>query len=81
MAVRAQQATVLLGSDEVLAGGPVKGRSEWARAISRFRRYRPGMVGLGFICVLVILAVFAPADRAARPKPHPAQHAGCITII
>ena len=76
MAVQAQEATLLRASDDVLAGGPVKGRSEWARSISRFRRYRPGMVGLGFICVLVILAVFAPMIAPHDPNHIPRSMRG-----
>lgn len=50
-------------------------RSEFSRSWSRFKRYRPGIVGLGFICLLVIMALipglFAPysptyADTAMR---------------
>ncbi len=33
-------------------------RSEWARAWQRFKRYRPGMVALIFIAILMVLAVF-----------------------
>jgi peptide/nickel transport system permease protein len=33
-------------------------RSEWSRGWQRFKRYRPGMVGFGFILVLVVLATF-----------------------
>lgn len=33
-------------------------RSEWARSWQRFKRYRPGMVGLGFVLVLIVLAIF-----------------------
>lgn len=32
-------------------------RSEWARAWQRFKRYRPGLVALIFIVVLIVLAV------------------------
>lgn len=71
MAVQAQRATPLLGSDDVLAGRSVKGRSEWSRSVGRFRRYRPGMVGLGFVCVLVILAVFAPVIATHDPNDIP----------
>jgi ABC-type dipeptide/oligopeptide/nickel transport system permease subunit len=71
MAVQAQEATLLHTADDVLAGGPVKGRSEWARSIGRFRRYRPGMVGLGFICLLVILAIFAPLIAPHDPNEIP----------
>lgn len=39
-------------------------RSEWVRGWQRFKRYRPGVVGLGFILVLLVLAIvpdlFAP---------------------
>jgi peptide/nickel transport system permease protein len=39
-------------------------RSEWTRGWQRFKRYRPGMIGLGFVVVLIVLAVvpdlFAP---------------------
>jgi peptide/nickel transport system permease protein len=33
-------------------------RSEWTRGWQRFRRYRPGMIGLAFVLVLVVLAIF-----------------------
>ncbi|MDR7417284.1 MAG: ABC transporter permease [Armatimonadota bacterium] len=46
-----------------VAPRPVR-RSEWARGWQRFRRYRPGMIGLAFVLGLVVLAVvpdlFAP---------------------
>jgi ABC-type dipeptide/oligopeptide/nickel transport system permease subunit len=76
MAVQAQEATLRLGSDEVLSGGPVKGRSEWGRSVSRFRRYRPGMVALGFICFLVILAIFAPMIAPHDPNQIPRSMRG-----
>ncbi len=76
MAVQAQKATLHLGSEEVLTGGPVKGRSEWARSIGRFRRYKPGMVGLGFICLLVILAIFAPIISPHDPNDIPRSMRG-----
>ncbi len=34
-------------------------RSELSRSWRRFRRYRPGLVGLGFILLLVLVAIFA----------------------
>ena len=59
-------------------------RSEFARAWRRFKRYRPGLVGLAFIGLLVLFALFpglfAPYDpiaqdtamRGARPSwAHP----------
>jgi peptide/nickel transport system permease protein len=33
-------------------------RSEWTRGWQRFKRYRPGMIGLGFVAVLTVLAIF-----------------------
>lgn len=53
--------------DTGLARTPTVRRSEWARGWQRFRRYRPGMVGLGFILILVLLAIFP--DFFA-PYPH-----------
>ena len=41
-------------------------RSEWVRGWARFKRYRPGMVGLGFILILVVLAVLPELF-----SPHP----------
>jgi peptide/nickel transport system permease protein len=35
-------------------------RSQRSLAWRRFKRYRPGLAGLGFVILLVILAVFAP---------------------
>jgi peptide/nickel transport system permease protein len=32
-------------------------RSEWARGWKRFKSYRPGVIGLGFVVVLIVLAV------------------------
>lgn len=58
-------------------------RSEWARGWQRFKRYRPGLIGLGFIGVLIVLAVFpdvfAPyayteAFRGMRGAPPTVQH-------
>lgn len=48
-----------------ISAGPIFARrSEWVRGWQRFKRYRPGLIGLGFIGVLIILAVvpdlFAP---------------------
>ncbi len=42
------------------SAGPMR-RSEWARAWQRFKRYRPGLAGLGFILVLLVLAIFPNA--------------------
>src|SRR3990170_886984 len=55
-----------LRPEPVLAGTPAMRRSEWTRGWQRFKRYRPGMVGLGFILVLLVLAIFP--DLFA---PHP----------
>ncbi len=40
---------------------PHRRPSEWVLGWRRFKRYRPGLVGLGFILVLLILAVFPDA--------------------
>ncbi len=37
-----------------------KSRSEWSRSWARFKRYRPGIIGLGFIFVLCVMAIAAP---------------------
>ncbi len=73
----------LSGDATVAAGGRTR-RSEWARGWSRFKRYRPGLVGFGFILVLLVLAIvpdlFAPYPytqvfrrmRGVAPSwPHP----------
>lgn len=42
---------------ESLARQEPKTRGEWARAWTRFRRYKPGVVALGFIVLLAIVAL------------------------
>lgn len=53
-------------ADAELADLDRKPRSEFRRALNRFLRYRAGLVGLGFVVMLTILAivpmVFAPYD-------------------
>jgi ABC-type dipeptide/oligopeptide/nickel transport system permease subunit len=58
-------------------------RSEWVRAWHRFARYRPGLIGIGFIGVLIVLAAvpdfFAPysyteAFRGMRGAPPSWSH-------
>jgi len=58
-------------------------RSEWSRGWQRFKRYRPGMIGLAFVGVLVVLAVvpdlFAPYSytelfRGMRGAPPSLSH-------
>jgi peptide/nickel transport system permease protein len=59
-------------------------RSEWRRSWRRFKRYRPGLVGLGFLLILTVLALFPgvfapyapnepfPGSRGAPPSlSHP----------
>lgn len=54
----------------VLAGQPVRvprGRSEFTLALRRFLRYKPGLLGLAFILLLVVMAVFADAIAPYSP--------------
>src|SRR5690554_5202455 len=43
-----------------LAQQPIQHRSELSRSWGRFKRYRPGLVGSGFIVLLCIMAIAAP---------------------
>jgi ABC-type dipeptide/oligopeptide/nickel transport system permease subunit len=43
-----------------LAGSEHERRTELSRSWRRFKRYRPGLVGLAFILLLVVVAIFAP---------------------
>ncbi len=53
-----------------LSGLERERRSEFSRAWRRFKRYRPGLVGLAFIGILVVFALvpglFAPYDPIAQ---------------
>ena len=42
-------------------------RSERRRIWQRFKRYKPGMVGLGFVIVLLLLAILAPVFAPHSP--------------
>ena len=43
-------------------------RSQWWHSWQRFKRYRPGVVALGFIILLVLLAIFAPLVAPYNPN-------------
>ncbi|MGH2560086.1 MAG: ABC transporter permease [Thermomicrobiales bacterium] len=43
-------------------------RTEFSRAWRRFKRYRPGLVGLAFILLLFFLAIFAPLIAPYDPN-------------
>lgn len=45
-------------NDVTLAGMERQQRSEFRRAWNRFVRYRPALIGLGFIGLLIVLAIF-----------------------
>ncbi len=77
-----RDATAVPASQAPAAAAPRR-RSEWVRAWQRFKRYRPGMVGFGFIAILIVLAVvpdlFAPytyteAFRGMRGAPPSWSH-------
>lgn len=52
---------------DVAAIDPAQRRSERNRALHRFLRYKPGLAGLAFVIVLVIIAVFAPIVAPYSP--------------
>ncbi|TVR74329.1 MAG: ABC transporter permease [Sphaerobacteraceae bacterium] len=54
------------GSSE-LARLQTNQRSEFRRALNRFMRYRAGLVGLGFIVILTILAIFPMVFAPENP--------------
>lgn len=43
-----------------LARGTVKRQSEWRRSWNRFKAYRPAVIGLTIVGLLVLIAIFAP---------------------
>ncbi len=47
-------------SPSALSAQENKQRSEFARSWRRFKRYRPGLIGLGFILILCVIAIVAP---------------------
>ena len=65
--------TVAPGMAGSLTGGRHARRGEWARSWRRFKRYKPALVGLGFLAILVVIAiipgVFAPYHpNLAQPE-------------
>lgn len=54
--------------DETQTPTPVPGRGPWREFWQRFRRNRPGMVGLALAAVFVSAAVFAPALAPYDPR-------------
>jgi peptide/nickel transport system permease protein len=65
----------LAGQDRApLAEGQVEGRSVWALAWRRLRRDRVAMVSLGVICLIVLVAVFAPVFAAITGHPPNQQY-------
>lgn len=57
----ARRSATVVQMPAVAAAAARKRPSEWARGWRRFKRYRPGLVGLGFITVLIVLALFPDA--------------------
>jgi peptide/nickel transport system permease protein len=51
-------------------------RTELARAWRRFCRYRPGLVGAGFVVALVLIAVFAPVIAPYSPTEKVGRRGG-----
>ncbi|MGH2533053.1 MAG: ABC transporter permease [Thermomicrobiales bacterium] len=54
-------------SRPLAAGAAVVGRSEWRRSWRRFQRFKPGIAGLCFVGLLVLLALFAPLVSPHSP--------------
>lgn len=50
-----------------LARSRLAGRSGWRRTLRRFRRFKPGVVGVGFVVLLFLLAVLAPFVAPHEP--------------
>jgi peptide/nickel transport system permease protein len=60
-------------SPQALAGVARERRSEAKRAWQRFKRYRPGLFGLGLVGVLTIIALFAGTLAPYSPSEFPAS--------
>jgi peptide/nickel transport system permease protein len=60
-------------SPQALAGVARERRSEARRSWQRFKRYRPGLVGLAFVGILTIIAIFAGTLAPYSPSEFPAS--------
>ena len=59
------------------AGTGIEGRSPWRLAWDRLRHDRVAVISAAFILLLILLAIFAPADRAPdRPRRQRAERHG-----
>lgn len=61
-------------SAQAVADAPVKGRSLWAIAWGRLKRDKVAMTSLGFVILLLLAAIFAPAITKAMGVDPLTQH-------
>jgi peptide/nickel transport system permease protein len=62
-----QQEQAAAGSRSVVLGGKRTHQSEWSRGWRKFKKYRPGVIGAGFIMLIVLLAIAAPVIAPYSP--------------
>jgi ABC-type dipeptide/oligopeptide/nickel transport system permease subunit len=76
-----------LGPTEEGAGGrqpaaraAIEGRSPWALAIQRLRKDRAAMISLGFIILIILIAIFAPVFASITGHPPNEQYHGAQAL-
>ncbi len=58
----------------------IEGRSPWVLAVQRLRKDRVAMVSLGFIIVVILIALFAPVFAAITGHPPNEQYHGANAL-
>src|SRR5947208_9779995 len=63
------------GSVEVVSGGEISARSPWELFVRRFRGDKFALVSLGFLILLILIAIFAPLviKLVGAPGPYTAD--------
>jgi ABC-type dipeptide/oligopeptide/nickel transport system permease subunit len=62
------------------AAAVIQGRSPWALAFQRLRKDRVAMISLGFIVLVVLIAIFAPVFAAITGHPPNEQYHGAKAL-
>jgi ABC-type dipeptide/oligopeptide/nickel transport system permease subunit len=68
------------GGRQPAARAAIEGRSPWALAIQRLRKDRAAMISLGFIILIILIAIFAPVFASITGHPPNEQYHGAQAL-